>query len=157
MKLVRGERFQKTLEEAGPSRLDPDKLTDFLQVFVKTCDAVAFAHSRGVIHRDIKTANVMLGDFGQVYLMDWGVARSSRTPDAATLGAELGELQPDLPGTLIGTPCYMAPEQLVGLHDQVNHRTDVFGLGAMLTKSSPGSRPETPRMSCQHCAARSPK
>ena len=108
---------------------------------MKTCDAVAFAHSRGVIHRDIKTANVMLGDFGQVYLIDWGVARSSRTPDAATLGAELGELQPDLPGTLIGTPCYMAPEQLVGLHDQVDHRTDVFGLGAMLYEILTGQPP----------------
>jgi serine/threonine-protein kinase len=73
--------------------------------------------------------------------MDWGVARSSRAPDVTTVGGSLGESQPELPGTLIGTPCYMAPEQLVGLHDQVDHRTDVFGLGAMLYEILTGQPP----------------
>src|SRR6185295_10715796 len=77
MKLVQGETLEDTLSWAGPSRLEPELLPDLLQIFVKVCDAVAFAHSRGVLHRDLKPSNVMIGDFGQVYVVDWGVARTT--------------------------------------------------------------------------------
>ena len=78
MKLVQGETLDEALTRAGAERLSPEHLADFLQVFVKLCDAVSFAHSQGIIHRDLKPSNVMIGDFGEVYVMDWGVALDTR-------------------------------------------------------------------------------
>ena len=132
MKLVQGETLDEALTRAGAERLSPEHLADFLQVFVKLCDAVSFAHSQGIIHRDLKPSNVMIGDFGEVYVIDWGVALDTRRS---------AEAETDLPGALIGTPCYMAPEQLRGMHDRINERTDVFGLGAMLYQILTGHPP----------------
>src|SRR5580658_7547386 len=75
MKMLEGETLEDALNRAGTSRLQPDRLADFLQVFLKACDAVSFAHSRGVIHRDLKPANIMTSEFGQVYVLDWGIAQ----------------------------------------------------------------------------------
>jgi serine/threonine-protein kinase len=140
MRLLAGETLEATLEKAGERRLAPDVLGDLLQVFVKVCDAISFAHSRGIVHRDLKPANVMISDFGQVYVLDWGVALSSPSPSRADEGAEPPSSR-DLPGSLLGTPSYMAPEQLRGLHDQIDERTDVYSLGAILYRILAGRPP----------------
>ena len=93
---------------------------------IKVCDAVAYAHHRGVIHRDIKPENIMVGDFGQVYLMDWGLARLLRSQPASGPRAMMNAAGP------VGTPQFMSPEQARGNPAEVDERTDVFGLGALL-------------------------
>ncbi len=130
MKLVQGVTLQQIIERAGPERLEPDTLADLLQVFVKCCEAIAFAHSKGVIHRDLKPSNIMVGEFGQVYVMDWGVARLRGAAPSAGDGGSITET--DAPGDVIGTPAYMSPEQARGAHELVDERSDVFTLGATL-------------------------
>lgn len=105
MKLVRGEM----LRAEGHSR------TELLRLFLRICEPVAFAHARGFIHRDLKPENVMIGSFGEVLIMDWGVATSLRTGD---------------PGIIAGTRGFMAPEQERG--ETVDARADVFALGRIL-------------------------
>src|SRR3954464_7672322 len=114
MKRVRGERFDDFVR-GSRSR------TELLRAFLQMCDAVAFAHAAGVIHRDLKPQNVMLGAFGEVLVLDWGVAKTSRSPRPG-----VGEAAA---GTAAGTPGYMAPEQLSGEADE---RADVYGLGGVL-------------------------
>jgi len=137
MKFVDGQSLGDLLErleakgEAGEGDgEEPFPLTRRLRVFHKVCEAVAFAHARGVLHRDLKPDNVMLGDHGEVLVMDWGLARPLAGP-----GAEhLAELQPEgaLEGQTLGTPLYMSPEQAEGRNDELDARSDVFSLGAML-------------------------
>jgi eukaryotic-like serine/threonine-protein kinase len=116
-----------------------------LRAFVDVCLAVEFAHSRGIIHRDLKPANIMLGDFGEVYVLDWGVARaqtedaepgeppSTPRPFAAGLQLDSGDT---LVGTVLGTPAYMAPEQLAG--DRAGPAADVYALGCILYEITAG-------------------
>ena len=115
MKRVRGERFDE-FARAERSR------AELLRAFLQVCDAVAFAHAAGVIHRDLKPQNVMLGAFGEVLVLDWGVAKASQAsvPD-----------EDESPRSVeaAGTPGYMAPEQLQGAADE---RVDVYGLGGVL-------------------------
>jgi serine/threonine protein kinase len=110
MKRVRGQRLDDYARAAS--------LAERLRAFLRICEAVAFAHAHGVIHRDLKPENVMVGPFGEVLVMDWGVAK-------------VGEGQ-DAHGTILGTPGYMAPEQERGDIERIDERTDVFGLGAIL-------------------------
>jgi serine/threonine-protein kinase len=152
MKLVQGETLEDALLRLGDARLEPVHLAGFLQVFIKVCDAVSFAHSRDVVHRDLKPANVMISDFGQVYVLDWGIARL-RAPRAGSEGPRVRlsadpeeESELDPPGSLFGTACYMAPEQLHGSHDKVDQRTDVFALGATLYQILTGQPPLTPEI-----------
>jgi serine/threonine-protein kinase len=151
MKLIEGETLEATLNRLGPARLDPIHLSRLLQMFVKVCDAVSFAHSRGVLHRDLKPTNVMVSDFGQVYVLDWGIARLRRgSPQVGhrvrvTAGVAQGP-ELDAPGSLVGTACYMAPEQLLGKHDELDERTDVFALGATLYQILTGRPPLTPEI-----------
>jgi serine/threonine protein kinase len=127
MRRVQGQRLDTA--RAG----DPP-LSDLLRVYYRVCEAVAYAHANGILHRDLKPQNIMLGPFGETLLMDWGVAkllRGGAEPSArAAVAAEGG---PDtLPGTVVGTRGYMAPEQAAGEVTLVDERTDVYGLGAVL-------------------------
>jgi eukaryotic-like serine/threonine-protein kinase len=148
MKLVKGRDFGKLMDELGHHRLKGRNLEYLLQVFIKVCDAVAFAHSRGVLHCDLKPDNVMVGDHGQVYLMDWGLAmteaerayRQQLKRDPTSLqGGPLHEHHDSV--MVRGTPAYMAPEQAWGRLHEFDERTDIFGLGGilyrMLTLASP--------------------
>lgn len=119
MKLVRGQTLAELLADMGPARLEMENLEKLIEIVIKVCDAIAFAHSRGVIHRDIKPDNLMIGGFGQVYVMDWGIAALSRSPHLASDA-----------GKLLGTPAYMSPEQVKGR--DVGERADVYGIGGLL-------------------------
>ncbi|MGE0432307.1 MAG: serine/threonine-protein kinase, partial [Planctomycetota bacterium] len=128
-----------TAEKQRPARLLPEDLDRCLQVFGKVCDAVAFAHSRGVIHRDIKPANVMVGAFGEVLLVDWGLARPLDVSDDAGKRPVRTARRNDASGALLtvdgdvfGTPAYMPPEQAEGRTDEVDERADIFALGGLL-------------------------
>src|SRR3954453_11588240 len=101
------------IEELDSQFDDAGRLHELLQVFLKVCDAVAFAHNRGIIHCDIKPENIMVGDYGAVYLMDWGVAAvTKRMVEDPALPPVPGLGRP--PSGLRGTPEYMAPEQAEG-------------------------------------------
>ncbi len=134
MKLVSGRPLSELLAERPPARRSERELHELVKVLVKTCDALAFAHAHGVVHRDLKPENVLVGEFGEVYVTDWGIAL--RVPGAASTAGEplpFAATQPlDRLGTIIGTPEFMAPEQARGETHLIEPRTDVFGLGAML-------------------------
>jgi eukaryotic-like serine/threonine-protein kinase len=146
MQLVEGQTLEQTLDHAGPSRLEADRLADFLHIFVKVCEAVSFAHSRGVIHRDLKPTNIMIGDFGQVYVVDWGIAQRlpqtpERTAPVRTSADEFFRSNTNPTGVPMGTPVYMAPEQLQGSNDSLDERTDIFALGGTLYQILTGKPP----------------
>src|SRR5262249_18526819 len=104
-----------------------------------------YAHSRGILHRDLKPANVVLGDYGEVMVLDWGLSRAWRQPEGRTAAGPgpLPATSPTQtqPGVILGTPAYMAPEQAEGRLDQLDPRTDVYGLGAILFEVLPGRPP----------------
>jgi serine/threonine-protein kinase len=150
MKLVKG----RTLADLLAERKSPDDdLPRLAAVFEQVCQAVAYAHSRGVIHRDLKPANVMVGEFGEVQVMDWGLAKvlqsgaptpsAPSSPPASTIHT-VRTADPgggSQAGTVVGTPAYMAPEQALGLAERVDARADVFGLGAVLCEILTGAPP----------------
>jgi len=141
MKRVRGHTFEEIvqgLREGDPTFVDRYSTRKILTAFTQVGLAIAFAHARGVLHRDLKPANVMLGDYGEVYVLDWGLAKiaghadlpldpdsTGETPSTAISGATAT-------GTVMGTPGYMAPEQVRGETDKLDARTDVYALGAIL-------------------------
>lgn len=128
MKLVRGQRLDAYAEQ-------PPSLAARLRVFERLCDTVAFAHAHGVIHRDLKPENVMVGPFGEVLVLDWGVAKALRdgNGNGPAPARAASTRQPSTgAGTVIGTPGYMAPEQAHGEVDRVDRRADVYALGAIL-------------------------
>lgn len=147
MKWVRGERLDEHVKESTP-------LVERLRIFQRVCEAVAFAHAHGVIHRDLKPANVMVGAFGEVLVMDWGVAKILERSGDGGAGEE-ARIRPRSPGsaeprpfphppgpprsgegtahgTVLGTPGFMAPEQARGDVEAIDERTDVHALGALL-------------------------
>jgi eukaryotic-like serine/threonine-protein kinase len=140
MKHVEGSTLQEFRRPSVP-------LGELLRLLPRVCDAVAFAHSRGVIHRDLKPANIMVGPFGEVLVMDWGIAlRVSGDNDDSGSQSELDDSKvgsADATGadSAIGTPGYMSPEQAAGVNGSVDHRTDIYGLGAVLYFILTGSPP----------------
>jgi tetratricopeptide (TPR) repeat protein len=156
MKLVRGRTLAALLRErSGPH----EDLPRLLHVFEQVCQTMAYAHSRGVIHRDLKPSNVMAGAFGEVQVMDWGLAKvlnrdggvspraEIESPDNATgvvrTMRSAGQGPASQPGHVLGTPAYMAPEQASGAADRLDKRCDVFGLGAILCEILTGQPPYT--------------
>ena len=132
MKYVHGRTLATLLGEGSKNGEAEGALFGHLQVFLKVCDAVSFAHSKGVIHRDIKPDNIMVGDFGEVYLVDWGVAllTNGRTGQKDVERA-----------AIVGSPHYMAPELARGAVELIDARTDVFLLGATLFSILAGHPP----------------
>jgi serine/threonine-protein kinase len=125
-----------TILRARRSSVAPetDALAGHLEILLQVCNAVRFAHSRGIIHGDLKPDNVMLGDFGEVYVLDWGAAMSTTPNDARGL-PYAGDVR-----TVIGTPAYMAPE-MIGTGAPISTRTDVYLLGAILHEIVSGAPP----------------
>ena len=139
MRLIRGQNLAQVMADGAGVADDADALYRVLNVFLHVCDAVAYAHSRGVIHGDIKPENVMVGAFGEVYLVDWGVA-SLIPVDGAEHPVSVSSERHTRSGVR-GTPAFMAPEQAKGMLPAIGDRTDVFGLGALLYFILTGSPP----------------
>jgi tetratricopeptide (TPR) repeat protein len=150
LKLIKGQ----TLEALLAAR--PDLAAErgrYVAVFEAVCQAIAYAHSRAVIHRDLKPANVMVGAFGEVQVMDWGLAkvlggRASDAPEsqetaAGTLVVSLRDSDGSFTqvGSVLGTPAFMPPEQAIGAVGKVDERSDVFGLGGILAVILTGQPP----------------
>jgi serine/threonine-protein kinase len=133
MKLVQGSPFSDWLETRPPGSME--RVERGIEILLKVCDALAYAHSRGVVHRDLKPANIMVGDFGQVYLMDWGLSKLIRSQPASGAGALMNAKGP------VGTADFMAPEQARGNPDDVDERSDIFGVGALLFEVLTGQGP----------------
>jgi len=135
MKQVRGHNFAALAYDVSRALYDASRLYELLDVFRKVCDALAYAHQCGVIHRDIKLDNVMVGTFGQVYLMDWGIAKIFDRARFAALaeGRVDDSILFDEPPTIRqGTPHCMAPEQVRGENARLDQRVDIWALGVML-------------------------
>jgi serine/threonine-protein kinase len=156
MKLVKGRTLAQLLKDRPDPAQDRPR---FLKVFEHVCQTLAYAHGRGVIHRDLKPANVMVGAFGEVYVMDWGLAkvvtaeaadreRRPPAPDVSVIRTRRGEDSSEVPtgaqtqaGSVLGTPAYMPPEQALGEVERLDERADVFGLGAILCEILTGKPP----------------
>ena len=116
------EVLRKLREGDRETRLEYTRLR-LLHVFQRVCLALHYAHSRGVVHRDVKPDNVLLGEFGEIQLMDWGIAKVLGNPGTSAFTGE---------GVVAGTPEYMSPEQASGDDDTVDHRADIYSLGVIL-------------------------
>lgn len=145
MKLVFGKTLKELIQAARSAWVqghEPEealRLPALLAHFLKLCDALAFAHDRGVLHRDLKPANIMVGSYGELYVMDWGIARVMGQADVAD-GVSLSlpdtgdeeAFEATRMGQILGTPRYLSPEQAAAKNDQLDGRSDLFTLGLIL-------------------------
>ena len=148
MRLVEGEDFQSVIDRVREG--EPDwTLSRAVGLLLTVADTLAYAHEKGVVHRDLKPANVMIGTFGQVYVMDWGLARMDASVSDPESGEELGDDSDDpwktMSGQVLGTPAYMPPEQARGDIDAVGPPADVYSLGALLYHLLSGRMPYAPQ------------
>jgi serine/threonine-protein kinase len=152
MRLVRGQTLREAIadhhQRRREKRADPLEWPRLLNAFLSICQAVGYAHSRGVIHRDLKPENVMLGGFGEVIVLDWGLAKMVDQPDeqSDTPGVVLtdkAQTEATVAGQVLGTPAYASPEQAEGRIDLIDTRTDIYGLGAILFEILTGRPPHT--------------
>ena len=156
MKQIRGTEFSKKIQgvhqhssqERWRKATDGTSFRDLIRIFQQVCETVAFAHSQGVIHRDLKPDNVMIGDFGEVLVVDWGLAKvlgraepEFHDEDQVETDRSTSQTHQTRMGTIAGTPCYMAPEQAFGHTEEVGTGTDVYTLGAILYEILSGTRP----------------
>jgi serine/threonine-protein kinase len=142
MKVVEGRTLADLLDDRPSPRHD---LPRFLTVFEQVCQTVAYAHSKGVVHRDLKPANVMVGAFGEVQVVDWGLAKVLTGAGGAAGEGAWAEpaAAADMRTGVVGTPAYMAPEQARGEVEAIDERADVFGLGGILCAVLTGQPPYT--------------
>ena len=151
MKYVRGLRLDEYAAQGA-------SLNDRLRKFQAVCDAVAFAHAHGVIHRDLKPQNIMIGSFGEVLVLDWGVAKTK--PDfqqSIKKDPSQSASNQTLDGTVIGTRDYMSPEQARGEIDQLDERTDVYSLGAVLQFLLADKATKTAKAICSKAMSHAPE
>ncbi|MCI0460669.1 MAG: serine/threonine-protein kinase [Gemmataceae bacterium] len=155
MRFVKGDNLKEAIrsfhEADGPGREPSERSLAFRQLlgrFVDVCHAVAYAHSRGVLHRDLKPGNIMLGKYGETLVVDWGLAKpidrpeSTKAVDEMTFRPSSGSgLAATQAGTVVGTPAYMSPEQAAGRLDQVGPASDIYSLGATLYAVLTGRAP----------------
>lgn len=161
MRFIRGKSLTQAIQEFyedEKKESDPStrqlRFRKLLQDFVSVCNTLHFAHERGVIHRDIKPDNIMVGGFGETLVVDWGIAKTgvSRQENPKSIDDELSKfdqsLIPELSsklttqqGDIMGTPSYMSPEQIVGWQDRIDPRSDVYSLGATLYAVLTGQNP----------------
>jgi serine/threonine protein kinase len=141
MKLVKGKTLSDIIEENQKKKASrPYSLTRLLQIFIQVCNGIAFAHSKKAIHRDLKPENIMVGEFGEVMIMDWGLAKVLGQPEHIgphTTETVKGIKETDissrtLDGMVMGTPSYMPPEQAAGRISDLDERSDIYSLGAIL-------------------------
>ena len=151
MTFIHGSTLKKAIDEyhaAKPTDKEPPevKLCKLLEIFVKICQTIAYAHSRGVIHRDLKPDNVMIGAYGETLVIDWGLAKlrgqpegtGSLSPVRLSYGKDSSQTQH---GVVMGSPQYMAPEVAEGLGAVADERTDLYLLGATLYAILTGKAP----------------
>ncbi|HEV3165606.1 MAG TPA: protein kinase [Isosphaeraceae bacterium] len=144
MRFIEGETLKHAIDQfhtsAKKARASSDRELVFrrlLRSIIDTCNAVAYAHSRGVVHRDVKPENIMLGRFGETLLLDWGIAKrlagsEGKAADWSSLLTLTGDVALTVDGSVVGTPRYMSPEQAAGEHERVGPASDVYSLGATL-------------------------
>jgi protein kinase-like protein len=134
MRLVRGQRLDEQVRH--------ESLGERLRRFLAVCDAVSFAHAKGVIHRDLKPANVMVGEFGEVLVLDWGVAKRAMDDEQRRVASNPGAPGDTGDGIAVGTPGFMAPEQIFA--GEVDTRADIYALGAMLRELASAGKVTAP-------------
>jgi PAS domain S-box-containing protein len=146
MRFLRGRTLSDAIAEFHRTRDDDGMvsapLMQLLGYFISICNTMAFAHSRGIVHRDLKGENVIVGKFGEVIVLDWGLAKRigvdeevgerETNPSWRPTESGRGGIIATMQGERLGTPAYMAPEQALGLIDEIDERTDVYGLSAIL-------------------------
>ena len=144
MKLIGGDNLASILTNLAESEAESIKrygLAELLEIFQKICDAVSFAHSRGVLHLDLKPENIQIGDFGEVLVCDWGLARKILDVDQSDTWQATAKIGQSLDGAITGTPGYMSPEQAAGKNSLRSEASDIYALGGILYTMLTGACP----------------